>query len=82
MATVTGQHAITYITASHLIYFTRLEKLGRTTRHLDDVPVHWGVIRKHASAHISAAGEELDEGVAGFNDNGCHFESACFICHP
>jgi hypothetical protein len=37
-------------------------QIGRTTRHLDDVPVHWGVIKTHASAHISAAGEELDEG--------------------
>ena len=34
--------------------------------------VHWGVIRKYASAHISAAGEELDEGIAGLNDKGSH----------
>jgi hypothetical protein len=36
-------------------------QLGKTTCHLDDT--HWGMIKEHAFVHISATGEESDEGI-------------------
>ena len=42
-------------------------QLGRTTCRLDDT--YWGMIKEHAYAHIGTAGDESDDGIAGFDDN-------------
>lgn len=43
----------------------KTRQLVKTTCRLDDT--HWGMIKEHALAHVSAAGDDSEEGMA---DNG------------